>query len=129
MMDKYGVKSTHDAIKGKLLDYINTVYLGKNDALPYADTEVFRALRIQSYRFQFKSKRGLIKQELHHKSDQNRDHDPQRDLAVDSADLYIRPGQAGSGRTDVARPRHDVHEVIVDKEPCQVADDIVDHDR
>ena len=24
-MDKYGVKSTHDAIKGKLLDYINTV--------------------------------------------------------------------------------------------------------
>lgn len=35
-MDKYGVKSTHDAIKGKLLDYINTVYLGKNDALRIA---------------------------------------------------------------------------------------------
>ena len=35
-MDKYGVKSTHDAIKGKLLDYINTVYLGKNDALRMA---------------------------------------------------------------------------------------------
>lgn len=32
-MDKYGVKKTHDAIKGKYLDYINTVYLGKNDAL------------------------------------------------------------------------------------------------
>lgn len=32
-MDKYGVKSTHDAIKNKLLDYINTVYLGKSDAL------------------------------------------------------------------------------------------------
>ena len=32
-MDKYGVKSTHDAIKNKLIDYINTVYLGKNDAL------------------------------------------------------------------------------------------------
>ena len=30
-MDKYGVKSTHDAIKNKLIDYINTVYLGKND--------------------------------------------------------------------------------------------------
>lgn len=35
-MDKYGVKSTHDAIKGKLLDYINTVYLGKNDTLRIA---------------------------------------------------------------------------------------------
>lgn len=35
-MDKYGVKSTHDAIKNKLLDYINTVYLGKNDALRVA---------------------------------------------------------------------------------------------
>ncbi|MDR1706371.1 MAG: DEAD/DEAH box helicase [Prevotella sp.] len=32
-MDKYGVKSTHDAIKNKLLDYINTVYLGNCDAL------------------------------------------------------------------------------------------------
>ena len=32
-MDKYGVKSTHEAIKRKLLDYINTVYLGKNDSL------------------------------------------------------------------------------------------------
>ena len=32
-MDKYGVKSTHEAIKAKLLDYISTVYLGKNDAL------------------------------------------------------------------------------------------------
>lgn len=32
-MDKYGVKSTHDSIKNKLIDYINTVYLGKNDAL------------------------------------------------------------------------------------------------
>lgn len=32
-MDKYSVKSTYDAIKGKLLDYINTSYLGKNDEL------------------------------------------------------------------------------------------------
>lgn len=32
-MDKYGVKSTHDAIKAKLINYISTVYLGKNDAL------------------------------------------------------------------------------------------------
>ena len=32
-MDKYGVKSTHDALKTKLLNYINTVYLGKNDSL------------------------------------------------------------------------------------------------
>lgn len=32
-MDKYGVKSTHEAIKNKLLDYISTVYLGKNDSL------------------------------------------------------------------------------------------------
>ena len=32
-MDKYGVKSTHEAIKNKLIDYISTVYLGKNDAL------------------------------------------------------------------------------------------------
>lgn len=32
-MDKYGVKSTYDAIRKRLLDYINTEYLGKNDAL------------------------------------------------------------------------------------------------
>lgn len=32
-MDNYGVKSTHESIKNKLLDYINTVYLGKNDVL------------------------------------------------------------------------------------------------
>ena len=32
-MDKYGVKSTHEAIKDRLVDYISTVYLGKNDAL------------------------------------------------------------------------------------------------
>lgn len=32
-MDKYGVKSTYDAIRNRLLDYINTEYLGKNDAL------------------------------------------------------------------------------------------------
>ena len=32
-MDKYGVKSTHEAIKSKMLDYISTVYLGKNDSL------------------------------------------------------------------------------------------------
>ena len=32
-MDKYGVKSTHEALKNKLMDYISTVYLGKNDAL------------------------------------------------------------------------------------------------
>ncbi len=32
-MDKYGVKSTHEALKRKLIDYISTVYLGKNDAL------------------------------------------------------------------------------------------------
>ena len=32
-MDKYSVKNTHDALKNKLIDYINTEYLGKNDAL------------------------------------------------------------------------------------------------
>lgn len=32
-MDKYGVKSTHEALKNKLINYISTVYLGKNDAL------------------------------------------------------------------------------------------------
>lgn len=32
-MDKYGVKSTHEEIKSKMLDYISTVYLGKNDSL------------------------------------------------------------------------------------------------
>lgn len=32
-MDKYGVKSTHEAIKNKLINYVSTVYLGKNDAL------------------------------------------------------------------------------------------------
>ena len=32
-MDKYGVKSTHEALKNKLINYISTVYLGKNDTL------------------------------------------------------------------------------------------------
>lgn len=32
-MDKYGVKSTHEALKNKLINYVSTVYLGKNDAL------------------------------------------------------------------------------------------------
>ncbi len=32
-MDKYGVRNTYDAIRNRLLDYINTEYLGKNDAL------------------------------------------------------------------------------------------------
>ena len=43
-MDKYGVKSTHEAIKRKLLDYINTVYLGKNDFLREAcSQEIYNA--------------------------------------------------------------------------------------
>ena len=32
-MDKYGVKSTHEALKNKFINYISTVYLGKNDSL------------------------------------------------------------------------------------------------
>ena len=32
-MEKYGVKSTHEALKNKLINYISTVYLGKNDSL------------------------------------------------------------------------------------------------
>ncbi len=32
-MDKYSVRSTHEAIKNKLIDYVSTVYLGKNDSL------------------------------------------------------------------------------------------------
>lgn len=32
-MDRYGVKNTHEAIKNKLINYISTVYLGKNDSL------------------------------------------------------------------------------------------------
>ena len=32
-MDKYSVKSTHDALKNKLINYISTEYLGKNDSL------------------------------------------------------------------------------------------------
>lgn len=35
-MDKYGVRNTYDAIRNRLLDYINTEYLGKNDALRVA---------------------------------------------------------------------------------------------
>lgn len=42
-MDKYGVKSTHDAIKNKLIDYINTVYLGKNDSLRGAVSDQIRS--------------------------------------------------------------------------------------
>lgn len=38
-MDKYGVKSTYEALKNKLFSYINTVYLGKNDALREACEE------------------------------------------------------------------------------------------
>ena len=32
-MDNYSVQSTHEAIRKRLLDYITTEYLGKNDAL------------------------------------------------------------------------------------------------
>ena len=32
-MDKYGVRNTHEALKNKLINYISTVYLGKNDSL------------------------------------------------------------------------------------------------
>lgn len=39
-MDKYGINSTHEAIRRKLLDYINTVYLGKNDSLRMACSEM-----------------------------------------------------------------------------------------
>ena len=45
-MDKYGISSTHDALKSKLLDYINTVYLGKNDALRNACDEALTATGI-----------------------------------------------------------------------------------
>lgn len=45
-MDKYGISSTHDALKTKLLDYINTVYLGKNDALRNACEEELNATGI-----------------------------------------------------------------------------------
>lgn len=45
-MDKYGISSTHDALKTKLLDYINTVYLGKNDALRNACEEALNATGI-----------------------------------------------------------------------------------
>ena len=45
-MDKYGISSTHDALKTKLLDYINTVYLGKNDALRNACEEPLNATGI-----------------------------------------------------------------------------------
>ncbi len=38
-MDKYGVKNTYDAIRNRLLDYIKTEYLGKNDALRWACEE------------------------------------------------------------------------------------------
>lgn len=32
-MDKYGVRNTHEALKNKLINYISTIYLGKNDSL------------------------------------------------------------------------------------------------
>lgn len=36
MSDQYSIQSTHLALKQKMLDYIRTVYLGKNDALRLA---------------------------------------------------------------------------------------------
>lgn len=36
MKDQYSIESTHLALKKKMLDYIKTVYLGKNDALRLA---------------------------------------------------------------------------------------------
>jgi len=36
MNDKYSIGSIHNALKSKMLDYIRTVYLGKNDALRLA---------------------------------------------------------------------------------------------
>lgn len=35
-MDKYGVIHTHEALRNRLLNYIDTEYLGKNDALRFA---------------------------------------------------------------------------------------------
>ena len=32
-MEEYGVQSTHDSLKSKLLEYIITAYFGKNDDL------------------------------------------------------------------------------------------------
>lgn len=43
-MDKYSVKNTHDALKNKLIDYIITEYLGKNDELRKAcENELHRS--------------------------------------------------------------------------------------
>ena len=32
-MDEYGIKNTHEALKQRLLNYIETAYFGKNDEL------------------------------------------------------------------------------------------------
>ena len=47
-MDKYGVKSTYDALRNKLLNYINTVYLGKNDFLREACEEELQKIGVLS---------------------------------------------------------------------------------
>lgn len=32
-MDEYSIQNTHEALKGRLLDYVETAYFGKNDEL------------------------------------------------------------------------------------------------
>ncbi len=45
-MDKYGVKKTFEAIKDRLIDYICTEYLGKNDALRSACSDELKKVGV-----------------------------------------------------------------------------------
>lgn len=45
-MDKYGVKSTHEALKNKLINYIKTVYLGQNKALREACSDELQTCEV-----------------------------------------------------------------------------------
>lgn len=70
-MDKYGVKSTYDAITNRLLNYINTEYLGKNNALRAAcekelqrEGTVFQEPYIEANPAYFEVTDGLHKADL-----------------------------------------------------------------
>ncbi len=70
-MDKYGVKSTYDTITNRLLNYINTEYLGKNNALRAAcekelqrEGTVFQEPYIEANPAYFEVTDGLHKADL-----------------------------------------------------------------
>ncbi|WP_312645438.1 DEAD/DEAH box helicase [Hydrogenoanaerobacterium sp.] len=71
MKDQYSVEATHSALKEKMLDYIKTVYLGKNDALRLAcekeiekDGELYQEPYIEANQSYLIERNGIANMEI-----------------------------------------------------------------